>query len=92
VILPQLLIKFNLISYIQGKNSIKQRIVIYNSRSIDLGNNLAWPNSLKEIIVSYNSLPGEIKIVLTLSFKKHWLKSEKIKRVLNKPVKNILKN
>ncbi len=34
-------------SYFQGKNLIKEGIVIYNSLKLDLGNNLAWPNSLK---------------------------------------------
>jgi hypothetical protein len=56
VLLLQVLLDFHPISYIQGKNSIKEGIVIYHSLKLDLGNNLAWPNSLKEGIVSYNSL------------------------------------
>jgi hypothetical protein len=50
------LIKFHPICYIQGKNSIKEGIAIYNSVEQDLGNNLAWPNSLKEQVVSYKYL------------------------------------
>jgi hypothetical protein len=50
------LIEFHPISYIPSKNSIKEAVVIYNSLKLDLGNNLAWPNSLKDGIVSYNYL------------------------------------
>jgi hypothetical protein len=35
-------------SYIQGKNLIKEEIVMCNSLKLDLGNNLAWPDLLKE--------------------------------------------
>jgi hypothetical protein len=49
------LIELHPIYYIQGKNSIKKGIVIYNSLKLGSGNNLAWPNSTKEEIESYNS-------------------------------------
>jgi hypothetical protein len=55
-ILPQVFIEFHPISYIQGRNSIKEGIEIYSSFKLDLGNNLAWPKSLKEGIVNYNYL------------------------------------
>jgi hypothetical protein len=56
------LIEYHPISCIQNKNSIKQVIVIYNSFKLELGSNLAWPDSLKEGIV-ITALSSDIKIV-----------------------------